>query len=134
MQGLSIYVVSADGLCFHSMRAMYLNADELSKDELSILFGDSDSDRASLAKRKRLEAAAKGRFVSRKLMYEIPGYVLDKERPEYKYFVPLCSGRIGLVDCWVVNDKGQAHPNYSYAGVPVLTEGLQAVGEVIEQD
>lgn len=69
------------------------------------------------------------KFVSKTLMYEIPGWVLDETWPEFKYMVPVESGKFWIVDCWIVNESGAVHPDYSVAGIPVHTRNMIAINE-----
>lgn len=49
----------------------------------------------------------------------------DSETPEYDCYQPTMTGDFYLCDCWVVDSKGNRHPGYSAAAVPVLRGCLQ---------
>jgi len=62
-------------------------------------------------------------FVVKGLLYEIPGYVYDEDRPQFKYFIPEFTGDFWIVDCLIYDEHGNRHPHY-VCGVPVETEGM----------
>ena len=65
-------------------------------------------------------------FVSCFIAYEKPGFIFDEDRPEFRYFVPVFSGRCHLCDCLVIDESGNVHPGYSAAGVPIHTDDFVA--------
>jgi len=68
-------------------------------------------------------------FVSKHVMYEIEAWTYDDDRPEFQYLVPMHSGNFWMVDCWIVDEEGNVHPDYNVAGVPVATGNFVAVSD-----
>jgi hypothetical protein len=62
-------------------------------------------------------------FVVKEATYEIPGWVYDEERPQFKYFIPEFTGHFYIVDCLICDEHGNRHPHY-VSGVPIETEGM----------
>lgn len=65
-------------------------------------------------------------FVSSAIAYEKQDFIYDEDRPQFRYFVPIESGKCWMTDCWIIDESGNVHPGYSVAGVPVNTSGFVA--------
>lgn len=130
----SLTVVSTDGSYFGVDTAYLLDLSSYS-DELVESFQDgSDRERAQIAVRNGAKLTDilsddQPPFVSKHLMYEIEDWTYDDERPEFQYLVPMHSGNFWMVDCWIVDEEGNAHPDYNVAGVPVGTSKMIAVAD-----
>lgn len=130
----NLTVVSTDGSYFGVDTAYLVDLSSCS-DELVESFRDgSDRERAQVTvdrgvKLTDILKADEPSFVSEYLMYEIKGWTYDDERPEFQYLIPMCSGNFWMVDCWIVDIKGNVHPDYKVAGVPVATSRMAAVAD-----
>lgn len=130
----ALTVVSTDGSYF-GVDSAYLVDLSFCSDEFIEDFQDgSDFNRAQVAVGKGESLAwileqSKTKFISKNLMYEIEGWVYDSDKPEFKYLVPLYSGNFCMVDCWIVNEKGDIHPSYNRAGIAIGTRRFNAVGD-----
>ena len=128
----SVYVVSEDGSYFGLNTAWLVDAGRLSDEQQDALFDGSDGERFDLCEEIGIDLEdlfKETPFVSAHVLYfstlESTHGLFDDEYPDYKYFVPLHTGRFDLVDCWVVNRNGDVHPDYDAAGVPIHTWHLR---------
>lgn len=60
-------------------------------------------------------------FLSSKLIYEA-NQIYDEDRPEFNCYRPVESGKHLLLDCWVCDERGLLHPDYTGGGVPVRAD------------
>jgi hypothetical protein len=130
----NLAVVNIDG-CWFGVDSAYLVDLSLFDHLLAESFREGlDSERIEIALSKGQSLAwtlkqGEPKFISKNLMYEIEGWVYDDSKPAYRYLVPLYSGRYHMVDCWIVNEKGQIHPGYNCAGVALGTERFKVVDD-----
>lgn len=67
------------------------------------------------------------KFVSPLNIYkDVTGWVYDENNPQYDHFIPEFSGDFWIVDCLIVDNNGNIHPDYQ-KGVPVETKNLTKV-------
>lgn len=130
----NLAVVSTDGSYFGVDSAFLVDLPSLSNELAASFHSGSDSERFEIALNQGQSLAwtlgqGEPKFISKNLMYEIEGWVYDSDEPEFKYLVPLCSGNFYMVDCWIVNEKGDIHPGYSCAGVAIGAQRFKAVGD-----
>lgn len=126
----NVYVLSEDGSYFGLNTAWLLDSGSFNDEQTELFFGGSDGDRFDLGEEVGIDLEDlfnETPFVSAHVLYESEAThgLFDEEYPNYKYFIPLHTGRFGLVDCWVVNRNGDIHPGYDAAGVPIHTWHLR---------
>ena len=128
----NVYVLSEDGSYFGLNTAWLLDAGSFNDEQTELFFGGGDGDRFDLGEEVGIDLEdlfKETPFVSRHVLYESTlesaHGLFDDEYPDYKYFIPLHTGRFDLVDCWVANRSGDVHPGYNAAGVPIHTWHLR---------
>jgi hypothetical protein len=128
----NVYVVSEDGSYFGLNTAWLVDTGHLSDEQQDALFDGSDGERFDLCEEIGIDLEDLFRetpFLSRHVIYESVCGPYDEEEPDYKYFIPVYTTRADVIDCWIVNRAGHAHPGYSAAGVPIHTWHLRACCE-----
>lgn len=127
-------VVSTDGSYFGVDTAYLVDLSSCS-DEFAEDFQDGpDRDRAQVAVDRGIRLLDilqddEPPFVSKCVMYEIEGWTYDDDKPEFQYLIPIHSGNFWMVDCWIVDEEGNVHPDYDVAGVPVATKNFVAISD-----
>lgn len=129
----TLTVVSTDGSYFGADTAYLVDLSTLSDEEVADFQDGSDNDRAAYAafRGKKLSdtlASEEVPFVSKHLLYR-SDWIYDEDKPEFAYFIPCDSGNFWIVDCWIVDEEGNVHPDYNVAGVPVGTKGFVAIAD-----
>lgn len=127
----NLTVVSTDGSYFGVSSAYLVDLSKISDDEVTDWQEGTDRERCDFALSRGipLEGILNGDepvFVSQFVLYkfEAVGYY-----GEYCYVIPHDTGSYWMIDCWIVNEKGEKHPGYDVAPVPFATSGLEPVGD-----
>lgn len=70
------------------------------------------------------------KFVSTDSIYKWnDGEPYDEENPYYDHFIPEFTGTFSIVDCLIVDQYGNIHPDYC-KGVPIFTDDLVKVSKL----
>ena len=127
-------VISTDGSYFGIDTAYLMDLSSCSDEFVGDFQDGSDRNSAEVAVDKGIKLLDilqedEPPFVSKHVMYEVEGSVYDEERPEFAFYIPCDSGNFWMVDCWIVDEEGNVHPDYEVAGVPVVTKNFVAVSD-----
>lgn len=125
-------VVSTDGSYFGASTAYLVDLSTMLDDEVTDFQDGTDRDRSDFAVTRGIPLAdvlngEEPPFVSKFVLYRSEFSSGDSEG--YNYLIPVDTGNYWMIDCWIVNEKGEKHPGYNIAPVPVTTSNLEPVGD-----
>ena len=92
--------------------------------------GLTDPVKPAILKKSSTPEPLMAKFVSPKLIYKFAdNSPYDVEHPKYDRFIPEYEGEFHLVDCLVVDRKGNRHPHLLGGGVPIFVDDLVLVDD-----
>jgi hypothetical protein len=132
-----LIVVSSDGTYFGASTAYLVDPTSVSDEKVDEFQEGTDSERRDFAHSHGVRlldilSGEEAPFVSQAVLYKFDGesfFDEDEAHPGYTYALPSFTGRFWVCDCWIVNERGEKHPDYDAAPVPLTTCNLEPVGD-----
>jgi hypothetical protein len=130
-------VVSSDGTYFGASSAYLVDLTSATRYKVDEFHEGTDSERRDFAHSHGVRlldilSGEEAPFVSQAVLYKFDGesfFDEDEAHPGYTYALPSFTGRFWVCDCWIVNERGEKHPDYDAAPVPLTTCNLEPVGD-----